>query len=267
MPTTAIQAIDTHAHFGLATYPDNELIREFTSAEPAVVVERARRSNIRLTVVSPLKALWPRFHGEPEIGNQQAAQAVAQTPNLLHWVVVDPLKPATYDQAAQMLQTPKCVGMKIHPEEHGYHIKDHGRAIFEFAARQQALVMTHSGQENSMPEDFVPFADDFPQVNLILAHLGCTCDGDPTHQVRALQTARHDNLYIDTSSVQNILPNLLEWAVAQVTAERLLFGTDSPLYFLPMQRVRIDAADLTDQQKRLILHDNAARLLGPAAAQ
>jgi predicted TIM-barrel fold metal-dependent hydrolase len=34
-----------------------------------------------------------------------------------------------------------------------------------------------------------------------------------------------------------------------------------------MHRVRIDHSDLTDAEKRLILHDNAARLFGLAAAE
>ena len=38
----------------------------------------------------------------------------------------------------------------------------------------------------------------------------------------------HDALPI--SSARSILPGLVEWAVAEVGAEKILFGTDSPLY-------------------------------------
>jgi predicted TIM-barrel fold metal-dependent hydrolase len=41
----------------------------------------------------------------------------------------------------------------------------------------------------------------------------------------------------------------------------VLYGTDTPLYSAPMQRARIDHADLDDDAKRLILCDNACRLL------
>jgi predicted TIM-barrel fold metal-dependent hydrolase len=54
---------------------------------------------------------------------------------------------------------------------------------------------------------------------------------------------------------------LIEWAVREVGAERILFGTDTPLYFTAMQRARIDHADLGDEDKRLILRDNAVRVL------
>jgi hypothetical protein len=62
------------------------------------------------------------------------------------------------------------------------------------------------------------------------------------------------------------MPGLIEWAAGQVGAEKLLFGTDTPLYFAPSQRARIDAAELSDADKQLILRDNARRLLGDKVA-
>jgi len=208
----------------------------------------------------------PRFGGDPVAGNFNAARVVAETEGLRQWVVVDPTKPRTYEQAEEMLKLPRCVGIKIHPEEHGYPIREHGRAIFEFAARHRAVVLAHSSEHNSLAADFLPFADAFPEMKLILAHIGCGWDGDLTHQVRALEKCKHGNLFADTSSARSITPNLIEWAVRMVGADRVLYGTDSPLYFAPMQRARIDHADLSDQDKRLILCDNAIRLLGPKVA-
>jgi len=75
------------------------------------------------------------------------------------------------------------------------------------------VVLTHSGEEKSVPEDFVPFCNDFPQARLILAHIGCSCDNDLSHQVRAVQMSRHGNIFADTSSASNIMPGLIEWAV------------------------------------------------------
>ena len=107
----------------------------------------------------------------------------------------------------------------------------------------------------------MPFADQHPEVTLILSHLGFSHSGDLTRQVRAIQQSRHGNVYTDTSSMKSLVPRLIEWAVAEVGAEHILYGTDSPLYFAPMQRARIDHAEMPDQAKRLILRENAARLL------
>ena len=256
-----VQAIDVHAHYGAYPVGRSVLIARFMGGDADVIVARARLANTALSIVSPLKALMPRFKADAAAGNEEAASVVPELDELRQWVVVHPLQPRTYDQADQMLLTPKCVGIKIHPEEHGYPIKEHGRAIFEFAAHHEAVVLTHSGEANSMPEDFVPFADDFPQVKLIVAHLGCTCDEEPDHQVRAIQSSRHGNVYVDTSSSNSIKPRLIEWAVAEVGPQRLLYGTDTPLYWAPMQRVRIDTAEIGDDAKRMILRENAMQLL------
>jgi predicted TIM-barrel fold metal-dependent hydrolase len=262
MSISELQAIDIHGHYGRFDRPDRPLATQLQSADAATVVRRARESNTQYTAVSPLLGLMPRGNNDPVAGNEEAARIVAQHEGLLQWVIIDPLKPETYQQADAMLKTPKCVGIKIHPEEHLYPIKEHGDKIFSFAADRRALVLTHSGERNSMPEDFVPFADAFPEMNLILAHIGCGWDGDLGYQVRAVSQSRHGNLYADTSSASSIVPNLIEFAVREVGADRVLYGTDTPLYCTVMQRARIDHADLNDQEKRQILRDNALKLLG-----
>lgn len=263
MSTELIPAIDVHGHYGqyirAGLKPE---IADFMTGEASVVVGRGRQANVAHTIVSPLEALLPRHHGDPVAGNRNAAKTVAETEGLFQYVVIDPLCPATYEQAHEMLQLPKCVGIKIHPEEHGYRIADHGRKIFEFAAEHRAVILTHSSDENSEAAEFVPFFNDFPEVKLILAHIGCGWDGDMTHQVRAIHQSRHGNVFADTSSARSITPRLIEWAVKEIGADKVLFGSDTPLYHVSMQRVRIDHADLSEQQKRMILRDNAVTLFG-----
>lgn len=258
-----IAAIDVHGHYGAYIRAGGDSFADsFHSGDAAEVVRRARSVNIVLTIVSPLSALLPRFQADAVAGNTEAARVVAQTPGLKQYVVIDPRRQETYAQAEAMLTQPQCVGIKIHPEEHGYPIREHAAPIFEFAARHRAIVLTHSSEQNSLACDFVPWANEFPEVRLILAHIGCGWDGDLTHQVRAVQQSRHGNLYADTSSARSIVPGLIEWAVREIGAERVLFGTDTPLYHTGMQRARIDNADIPEDAKRLILRDNAVRLFG-----
>jgi len=263
-PLSEVQAIDVHGHYGHYLDGKSKLGEEFMSADGAEVAERARKVNIELTVVSPLLGLMPRFRADAPAGNDEAGKIVPATPGLLQWVIINPLQPKTYEQAGAMLKNPWCVGVKIHPEEHGYPITRYGREIFEFCAARRTVILTHSGETSSMPADFVPFADQHPEAKLILAHIGCSCDGDPGKQVRAIQASRKGNVYADTSSARSVMPRLIEWAVKEAGVEKVLFGTDTPLYHCGMQRARIETADLTDAQKRLILRDNAWKFLGLA---
>ncbi|MEZ4507276.1 MAG: amidohydrolase family protein [Thermomicrobiales bacterium] len=54
---------------------------------------------------------------------------------------------------------------------------------------------------------------------------------------------------------------LIEWAVEQIGHDRILFGTDTPLYWAGAQKGRIESAQVDDDAKQAILWDNAARLL------
>ena len=259
-----LPAIDVHGHYGQYVQPDTPpLKRQFMSGDPAMIVARAKAANVRYTVVSPLSGLLPRQGADVVAGNEEARRIVEESNSLLQWIVFNPLQSETFRQVREMLKEAKCMGIKIHPEEHGYKIAEQGRVIFELAAELQTVILAHTGEPNSLPADFVPFADDFPEVTLILGHLGNSgaAGSSAELQVRAIQAAKHGNMYADTSSAQSLLPGLIEWAASEVGAECILFGIDTPLYFAPAQRARIDHADLNDDQKRMILRDNARRIL------
>ena len=263
---TTSSAIDSHGHYG--AYPSNadmpsradKLVCAFMGATATEVAERARLSAIEWTIVSPLTGLMPRGRiTDVALANEAAFSEVPTVRGLLQYVIVNPLQPKTYEQARRMLQAPWCVGIKIHPEEHAYKITDHGEELFSFFEETGAPVMTHSGCPNSLPIDFVPFANRHPGAKVLLAHLGNGAgdDGRVDLQVQAVQAAQQGNLWVDTSSARSILPGLVEWAVKEIGAERLFFGSDTPLYHVAMQRIRIEVAEIKAAEKQQILRDNA----------
>lgn len=257
-------AIDAHGHYGMFPHADG-LLADMSSASAGEVADRACDCGVVWSILSPLNGLMPRGR-ETRVApaNEAAFKEVPSVRGLLQYVIVNPLQPETYDQAREMLKAPWCVGIKIHPEEHAYRISDHGNELFSFFEEVDAPVMTHSGCPNSLPTDFVPFADRHPNVRLLLAHLG-NGTGDAGRvdlQVRAAQAAKHGNLWVDTSSARSILPGLIEWGVRELGADRLLFGSDTPLYHVALQRTRIEMADITDAAKLLILRENALNFFG-----
>jgi predicted TIM-barrel fold metal-dependent hydrolase len=260
--TSGIPAIDVHGHYGTYIGSIDPVGDHFMSASAQAVADRAAKANIQFTIVSPLEALMPRGRGNAFAANIHAARIVEEINELLQYVVIDPRDPRTFDQADEMLRAPRCVGIKIHPEEHQYPVREFGEKIFEFAAARDAAILTHSSEQYSLAADFVPFANTYPSVRLILAHIGCAWDGDLTHQVRAIQNTNNGNVFADTSSARSVTPGLIEWAVREVGVERVLFGTDTPLYHAGMQRARIDQADLTHSEKLQVLRENAVQLFG-----
>jgi len=258
----SLPAIDIHGHFGVNCPAGKDIIRPFGSAVPEEVVSIIRRCNIAKIIVSPMESLFPFGQADVLGGNISAAKVVSENSELLQWVVVNPLEKRSYEQAAELLKTRTAVGIKIHPVAHIYDIKEYGRELFGFAAEHNLIILTHSGDAQSLPEDFVPFADNFPNVKLILAHLGNSPDDDRTLHAKAVEMSRCGNVYVDTSSAMNILPNVLEMTVKRIGADKILFGSDTPLYFTPMQRMRIEFADISEADKRKIFRENAIKLFG-----
>jgi predicted TIM-barrel fold metal-dependent hydrolase len=256
----AMKAIDIHGHYGPYDRGAAQLTDRMMSGDIEVVRSRAQAAGVQLTVVSPLRALFP-YGGDVLAANQETLATCTHFDNVYFWAVLEPRIRESYDQVESMLRHPRCCGIKIHPRDHSYEIREYGAAIFEFANLQRSIVLSHSGDSGSYPEDFVPFANHCPDVTLILAHLGNSDNGHVSRQVHAIARAKAGNIYVDTSSIRSLYSGLIEWAVSEIGYKRILFGTDTPLYFTAAQKARIEYAEIDERAKRAILFDNAARLL------
>lgn len=253
----AIQAIDVHAHFGKRNMQRFPILNKFESGTPEFVSKLAEKANTALTFVSPLEGFDPG--GDTLEANRIASIAVDKIKSLRQWVVITPMVKESYSQARELLKKKNCIGVKILPKR-DYSLQDFGQEIFEFASSCKTILLSHAGDETCRPEDLAKLANRFPDVKVIMAHLGFGWDGDPYHHIRAIRMSRYNNVFVDTSSRRSIRSQLLEWAVNEIGAEKILYGTDSPLYFAPMQRARIDKAEINGEAKGMILRNNAIKL-------
>jgi predicted TIM-barrel fold metal-dependent hydrolase len=55
---------------------------------------------------------------------------------------------------------------------------------------------------------------------------------------------------------------LIEWAVERIGYDRILFGSDTPLYWAGAQKGRIETAEIDESARQAILWSNASALLG-----
>ena len=255
-------AIDVHGHFGTWRSGPRHLLDELMHRDVDVVVRRARSVGIEKTIVSGTPA-FEKPEPDPLGANDEALEAAEKHPDIHFWVVLNPRIEATWRQAEEMLRHPKCAGIKIHPRENGYEISERGDEIFAFAAERNTVILTHSGNEGSLPKDFVPFADRYPTARLILGHLGNDDAFEVVStQVDAILASKANNIFTDTSSTCSMFSGLIEYAVETIGVTRILFGTDTPVYSVAAHKGRIVGAEIDDDDKRAILHDNAAALFG-----
>ena len=164
------------------------------------------------------------------------------------WVVIDPRQKETYAQADKMLSHPKVLGIKIQSFEQKYDIREYADELFRFANERGAVILMHPHYISHMPS----FADKYPDMKLIIAHLASK------EHVDAIVSAKHGNIYTDTSGGASARNNILEYAVDRVGSQKILFGTDT--YSFAFQFGRIALSALSQEEKENILWRNARAL-------
>ena len=244
-------AIDLHCHFNSGAPGDVTPTK--THFRDLPFQQEAYR---RLNILASVQTTYPsviRCDGIYE-ENLRLQEMTQSTSNLFQWIVVDPRQPELFQQAAELLETETALGIKIHPTCHGYSILEYGDAIFSFANDHRATVVMHPDRIS----DMVVFADKYPQMRLIIAHL------DDEEHVEAMAAAKYQNIYTDTSGGASGANHTLEYAVETIGADRIFFGTDG--YSVPFQKGRILLSSITEEDKQKILLGNALRLFPKLSA-
>ncbi|MGI6284860.1 amidohydrolase family protein [Neomoorella humiferrea] len=127
--------------------------------------------------------------------------------------------------------------------------------ILEKASQWRVPVLAHA-----TPAECDEVCKLFPELILIMAHMGATqiANGD-WH--KAISVARrHRNLYLDTTSSGMDL-GMIEEAVRCVGAERVVWGSDVPLLDPWYEIEKIRSAEISISEKNMILGTNIERLL------
>ena len=243
-----IKAIDTHMHIFHGTKYEPEK-NELGTAELDALKKLYAGAGIDTMLCSTYASV---INAEPVVEeNEYLFKLAKEVDQLYQWVVIDPRNEKTFEQADRMLNTEKCVGIKLHPVSHKYSLTEFGDKIFSFASAYNAIVQIHP---ETYADYILPFADKYPDVTFIMAHLGSYSVSDSI----AIEKAKHGNVYSDTSGIASSKNLVIEYTVGRVGSERILFGTDT--YATGFQRGRIEYALISDEDKENILRKNAERL-------
>lgn len=195
-------------------------------------------------------------------GNEEVFTLAARYPGFAYGLVyVNPNLPETLSILEDGLRRPGVVGIKLLVscrDEQGR--LDPVYPVLAFAQARQAPVLIHSSyrtggnlQGELSPADIAHLAQRFPRVQMVMAHLG----GQWQRGVRVVRP--YTNVFVDACGSRAYL-GMVEHAVRELGAGRVLFGSDAYLRAFSGQLAKVVAADIDDAAKRRILWDNSARL-------
>jgi predicted TIM-barrel fold metal-dependent hydrolase len=155
-----------------------------------------------------------------------------------------------------------CVGIKLWVSVHA----DDPRLdpIMTRAAELGVPVLHHAWYKatsyvfnESTPAHVAILAQRHPDVTIIMAHLA----GGGVRGV--LDVRDSPNVLVDTSGAQPVA-GLVEFAVAQLGADRVVYGSDWPIRDFAVQRARVEGAALPDGVRMKVLGGTMQRVLDGA---
>ncbi len=165
-------------------------------------------------------------------------------------------------------------GVKLHPDMQKFCMDDpKAYPIYELCVEYNLPILMHMGDprfDYSHPDRLYRVLTDFPTLTVAAAHMGGWANWD--YACERLSDFR--NLYVDTSSsmatpakeygiephVESLTPEHTAALIRKWGAEKVLFGSDYPMWSQEEDLRVFFEMGLTEEENRLILSENARRV-------
>lgn len=191
--------------------------------------------------------------------NRDVRRLTQEYPNLvLGWAYVNPAYPRAVEEFERCVADWGFVGLKLWVAVRC--TDERVRPLLEKARTLKVPVQHHAWHKitgnlphESFPHELARAAADHPDVRFIMAHIG----GD---WLRGIAAVRHQpNISVDTSG-SIIEDGMIEMAVEQLGARRVLFGSDAAGGDLAVNLAKITGARIPVRARWLVLGGNFARM-------
>ncbi|MBQ4290820.1 MAG: amidohydrolase family protein [Clostridia bacterium] len=152
-------------------------------------------------------------------------------------------------------------GIKIHPDTQAFNMDDPRMFPVYELIRGKLPLLIHCGDyryDFSHPRRLVNLLRNFPDLTVIGAHFG----GWSIPEI-AYDTLKDEHCYLDCSSSRFILgPRRMRELIRMFGSERMLFGSDYPMWDPADELAAFYSYGLTDRECEQILSENPKRVLG-----
>ena len=186
--------------------------------------------------------------------NQEIAEIVRNNKKFIGFARVSNDMPNAAEHIQYAVKELGLVGLKVGDVPN--------REILDAVRELKIPVLAHSGM-GLAPIKYEGVAQSYPDITLILAHLGIgiTWDMMFASPLQAIYLAKtYKNVYLDTSAATWI-QYVLEQAVREVGADKILFGSDGPWFYPAIMKACIKDLELSESDEAKIMGGNIASIL------
>ncbi|MEG2624190.1 MAG: amidohydrolase family protein [Clostridia bacterium] len=247
------QVIDMHTHMGLEYclyYPDHDA---------DAMVRFMDECGIEFIACSSVEDLMDGGSERTEIEH-----AMRRYPTRIKgYYAVNPLLGIDTSAIARAFQeNTGYIGFKFLPDYHRTALTDSVYApAMAYADARHMLVLSHTwgvsmnGESCNSADKIVEILDRYPNIRFLMGH---SCQGQVD---LAIDIARsYKNAYLDLCDTCR-LNGVVEKMVRLAGAEKVVFGTDAPMQSHRFQLGCVLGAHIGAEERKLILRDNALRLI------
>jgi predicted TIM-barrel fold metal-dependent hydrolase len=155
---------------------------------------------------------------------------------------------------------------EVHPTSYQHEYPITGRdywPAWEFAEEKQLTVLIHSGPmseyDRCAPSEIAKVAKQHPNMNVLIGHTGGYSDWELLDEACSV-TKEFENLYLEICAMGRHFGSL-DYMVAKVGAERIVFGTDAPFPDWHAEIANVVFSGISESEKKLIFGQNLEQLL------
>lgn len=241
--------IEFHAHIGVSKVFGKGFVGART------LIEMMDRNKIEKAVLIPTASPpKPRYY-------EDVVDALKEFPDRFYgFFLANPKEENVCDMLDMVVNKYGFLGVKLHPTFLGFAADDQELVypIAEKAKELKICIMVHSDPSiYASPWQVGLLAMDFPDVPVVMAHMGFI---DIIYNDAAINMAkRAPNLYLETCGVS--AEGKVTAAVKEIGASRVLYGSDMPFHNPAFDMARIEYANISEEEKKLIMGGNAKKLL------
>lgn len=257
--------IDTNVN--LSRWPFRRLVGD----EPADLVARLRKHNVTQAWAGSFDGI---LHKDIAGVNARLAEDCRTHGQglLVPFGSINPKLPDWPEDLRRCQEEHKMPGIRLHPNYHGYNLSDPAFAeVLRLATARRLIVQIALCMEDERSQhplmripavDLAPLAEVVKSVpGLWLMILNC----NPRIGLELLPPiVAAGEVYVEFSMVESVggVARLVE----RVSVERVLFGSNFPLFYLEAALFKMQESGFDEAQKHALMEGNARRLLAPAAS-
>jgi len=251
----SVPVIDCHSHMiGSGDAPNATIM---TKADANGFVEIMDRLGIDKTITAP----WIGIFLSGIVGNEETLDAYKKYPDrFLGYGCCN----INYEHerkaviAAHEANPDVFVGIKPYPPQFKFDLIDERCSEwFSYANEHHLFALIHADGDPIWPAHTDILADRYPNVTFIIAHSGASY---AIARENAAVAKKHDNVVLDMTYTTTGR-GMIEFLVSEVGADKVLFGTDTPMRDATPQLAWICYAQLSVEDKKKILAGNIERIM------